>query len=406
MRQPFIFLALIVLLGSCGASKTMTVLKAGKVEATSFTHQLAFKSAMDLVIIPVTIKGKVYQFVFDTGAQVSVISPAVRATLDALTVTRQKVYDSQGKSVKQEFVIIDTLSIAGVNFSGTGAIVSNLTMLGFSLCTPIDGILGANVMQHAYWAFDFKNSQLLLTSNKKDLPVLSNADTLSFKSSKHNKIPQLDLTLDGSKAKKRIKLDMGSSGTIRMGQKPGMQHNGQPSYFTYSVGNSTMGLHGRGQTDTTFYVRTKSVLLHSLELGEYIISYQHNRPAIIGMKVLRNYNLVLNWKENRLLLSKTAEAGMNPIFRNGFHFSFDGNRAVVMEIVQNSNAQKAGLQQNDLILTINGTNLVGLTAAQRCEMRIQPPTLGADKLSIAIRRGDQELTINFEPNDIEQYMVH
>ena len=70
---------------------------------------------MGLIIVPVTIKGKQYQFLFDTGA-ITVFSKELYAEAGLKKITNGNVRDSGSERKKLIFTQVDELVIAGIAF--------------------------------------------------------------------------------------------------------------------------------------------------------------------------------------------------------------------------------------------------------------------------------------------------
>jgi hypothetical protein len=75
----------------------------------SFRIELPFELKNELIVMKVKLNGseKEYEFLLDSGAPTSVIFKEAREESKAESVMEYKVLDSQGHSVKSEYVLFD-----------------------------------------------------------------------------------------------------------------------------------------------------------------------------------------------------------------------------------------------------------------------------------------------------------
>ncbi|MFN6083598.1 MAG: hypothetical protein ACK476_01545, partial [Fluviicola sp.] len=66
MKKIYVSILVLFLFSSCNTLKLIKVLKKGSVEQKEFKTEIPFEMRLGLVIIPVTINGKTYEFLVDT----------------------------------------------------------------------------------------------------------------------------------------------------------------------------------------------------------------------------------------------------------------------------------------------------------------------------------------------------
>src|SRR5690606_25322582 len=138
--------------------------KDGAAGADHFYAEINYDSALELIFVPVEIRGETYRFLFDTGAP-NVISKELGEKLAIKSKRNGRIGDSQGNRDKLGVIKLDTVGIAGIYFYNTGAVIADLNHAVELSCLQIDGIIGANLMKLAYWKIDGKNRILTLSSN-------------------------------------------------------------------------------------------------------------------------------------------------------------------------------------------------------------------------------------------------
>ena len=67
MKKLLFSSVLLLFLSSCSSIKLLKLLKEGSVEQASFKTEIPFEMRLGLIIVPVTINGKTYDFLVDTG---------------------------------------------------------------------------------------------------------------------------------------------------------------------------------------------------------------------------------------------------------------------------------------------------------------------------------------------------
>ena len=93
----------VLVLQSCSTLKVSKLLKKGSVENTEFLEEIPFSYVNNLIFIDVVINGNSYNFIFDTGAEVSVIGEHIKNEVNYKNVTSYAVETSTMTSVNQEF---------------------------------------------------------------------------------------------------------------------------------------------------------------------------------------------------------------------------------------------------------------------------------------------------------------
>lgn len=117
------------------------------------------------IVVPVALRdGEPVDFILDTGASMSVITPATR---DALGFAPDEGMVAQGKGAggsmsEVRVVIIDRLRVGDRRYENHTVAVTDLSHLEAKLGAPIGGILGANFLDKHVVEIDFPAKKLLL----------------------------------------------------------------------------------------------------------------------------------------------------------------------------------------------------------------------------------------------------
>lgn len=195
----------------------------------------------DFTFIPITIEGKTYNFIFDTGAETTFISKELAQKLGKKKLGKIKVTDSQQKTKKLNAYNIDKLSIGNVHYSDIGVIESDFSGTLFE-CMGIDGILGMNIIGLSNWYVNYQEQTVTICDCN------YNFDTNKMKSIPIKFIKgRLYLTLQINQKKKDFLIDTGSNGkSIEISKEISISEK-----ITEIIGYSSFGIHGETEFDTT-----------------------------------------------------------------------------------------------------------------------------------------------------------
>jgi len=362
-----ILLISIAFLTSCSTIKTANILTKGAVEQKAFKVEIPFEFRLGLIVLKVSINGNEYDFLLDTGAP-NLISTELAHTLNLDNKISHKVGDSQGKDSELEFASIENISIAGINFLNTGTAISDLKKTKEIACLKVDGLLGANLMKNAIWKFDYENKFITITNSMDSLKLDEKSQKLPF-STKITGTPVVDLKLN-DEIEKGIIVDLGSNGHISLSNTSfdKLIKNNPSVMQTASFGNSTAGLYGYGDLDTTFYAIVPKISFGDVVLENTLVDFSKNSARTIGTKFFKNYDVIINWSDAEISLIEHQKYDRKELSSFGFSVSNNNDTLIVGTIFNNSSAFQAGLKVNDVILDIDDKEYGKIEPEEWCEI--------------------------------------
>lgn len=366
------------------------IMRSGDISLKKEVTEIPFEYRLGLPIIKVTINGKSYDFLFDTGAS-NTISQELTEKINAKTKGFQGVIDSQRNKSIVKIIQLDTISIGGYHFLNTGAIVADLTKSIAVNCLNIDGIIGSNLIQLANWEIDFKNQKIKISSFENQFKVPPYADTIKYKTDCYYK-QYIDLKI-GDKKIKNLTFDTGSSGYINCSGKDynNFLQNDLLSKTNYGYGVSSSGLFGKGEPDSVFYATTNSLTLGNTPINQPLIEFRKKHSDMIGTGFLGNFNVILLPQKKEIILIKVDDREESAR-TFGFGFFPYADSLKVDYIINNSIATKKGLKLNDRIVEINGMDVRSIDT--KCYCDIQNKILSKkDSINITIHRKDKEIEL-------------
>lgn len=336
------------------------------VSTSKFNQSVPFDFDYNAIIIPVTINGKIYHFVFDTGAPTA-ISDSLNAILK-LTQTFEgfPVHDAGGNEHKQPIYNIPDLQIGDIRFNNTGCVVINFEALSNMACTQIDGIIGANLMRTCIWTVDFRSKKLTLSGNLPQLP--DNAVALPFHQD-YGGSPQLKAYYGGYNFD--AGWDSGNNGLFTL----------PDSLFFKSTKSKTASYRkGNGNAYQSMYKNVAAskyrAIADSLSLGNCLFTNELveitalNYP-IIGTAFMANHDFfIADWKTNTIYIGKKGQNRYDEFTQTlGFNLDRDQNGVHVSFVWEGSAAAKAGLKAGDIIIAIDGKNTTSIMKDDWCNLQ-------------------------------------
>ncbi len=142
----------------------------------SYFEKIDFEFINNKLIIPVTINGSVYRFLFDTGAP-NVISKELYEKIGPEIIKSTKTTDAVGNSDDLNIVQLPEIMIGNYSFSNTRSLVYDIRNIDIFKCLDIDGFIGSNLLKNSIVQIDFANKTLILTNNKHNLKLDKNNAT-------------------------------------------------------------------------------------------------------------------------------------------------------------------------------------------------------------------------------------
>lgn len=297
--STLIILCLAFLLGSCSTNRSL--FKQGQMHKSAGSTESNFDilipttQSSNLIFVKVEIGRKEYRFLFDTGAPM-VISKELQEEFQFKVISQNLVYDSQNQSQMQNYVQVDSLNLACVLFTDLTAVEADLRYSPILACLNIDGIIGANLMRHAYWEMDASTGFLRMTSTKQHWPQGNNKlHTKPFKI-KRTYTPVIELQVANT-LYPNITFDTGSSDLLSLGKDANNDYCADSVMFK-AYGYLSAGLFG-SNVDT---LESQALTLY-LDSFPYLvpIEFEANKDArLLGMSFLRHFRIFMDWQKQEI----------------------------------------------------------------------------------------------------------
>jgi hypothetical protein len=217
---------------------------------SNFSDTTVYERDHELFFVYVTIKGKQFKFLFDTGA-ITVLKSTTAKSVGLKANDTIEVTDGNNESKKLGIIKpLDTIKVGNTTFANNWSVVWDDSSFIFD-CLGIDGILGANVINACNWQFvpGEESNKLVLTDKLNNLEHRKGARKLKIKLSDSQGTPYVKV----KKPKGLFMFDTGFNGSVKL-NKGGlgvMDHFEMLTDSVYRVGSAYQNLFGEENHDTS-----------------------------------------------------------------------------------------------------------------------------------------------------------
>ena len=199
MKKQFLLISIVTLLLGCSITKNQNK---GNVVPENFNYQTKFETIKSVMILPVEINGISKNFIFDTGANYSLIQRS--STLGKTS----NIQGASKRKMKLGNEMISSMKIGNVDFINTFAL--NGDMKGLKEQIPnFGGLIGQPIIKKANWLIDYPN-KLVNISNKN----LTDTSFETIEITRKGGSPYTYISINGIKHK--VIIDLGSSSELNV----------------------------------------------------------------------------------------------------------------------------------------------------------------------------------------------
>ncbi|PHN05379.1 retropepsin-like aspartic protease [Flavilitoribacter nigricans] len=297
MIRCSLFLLFCFLLSTC----TVSYLDSGQlIPAAQEPVAMDFQLEGDLILIQAEVNGRSGTFLLDNGFSMSALDPEFARKAGVTFHDKGGLRDANNQRMEILKTIVDTVRIEGQTFVGTG--FYEIETSTFFPCYPVDGIIGATIMNKINWELDFAAQRLRLSSVPFEKPGIRWAVDFIDNNSTLVKLSFRDKTV-------KAKIDLGSTGGIKLDTEH-FRDAFSGTSVVKRMGRFSLSAAGLGGEETAY--ETASVLPVGYQEEEMPrgarleLRSGLKYPAYVGLEYLRNYDLVINSTAGHYILTPVA----------------------------------------------------------------------------------------------------
>lgn len=305
--------------------------------------------------------GPLADFIYDTGASVTVIDSAYAAKIGLKTSGQMQAVGA-GSAGGASFATLEKLRVEGPNGDGielkdvkAGVLSVNPVLAPF-FWRECAGIVGFDAIVQFVNEVDYDGKQLTL-SDPKAFTYAAKGAELPMQLAGH--APVVTVKVDGQ-YEGLARVDIGSSSTLDL-HTPFVTKNGLIAKYPAAL---TVVGGGFGGTFESKFAR-----MHSLEIGPYKVDApliglstittgalaSEDYAGNIGNRLLERFKVTLDYERRKVYLEPGAKyAEREPFSRFGAQLAKMGDKVQAAQVLPRSPAAAAGLRDGDDVVSIDG----------------------------------------------------
>ena len=356
-------------------------------EKENFYYEIPFEYKNGLIVIKVQIGSSLYDYIFDTGGY-TLITDDIQNKNNFPVLTTQTVGSSNKLKTQVNIVKLDSLHIGPLSFKKVGAIQMDINSPTVK-CTADGGLIGAALISSCIWQIDYHQKKIFITDRLEQLKGLDKALKVPVSLSK-TLMPYIQVKINGKNQK--FLFDLGSTGYFSMTSKKALQLAGNSTIYEKS-GAASESING----DVYLPVRTfkaDQIEIKKLKfLNQPVLFTEAETDELIGSQIVKDFVVTLNFKAKEIYFLPIQDSIIQKGWETfGFSLGYKDGEIFIKVIDTGLSAQKAGLQLNDRVLRINGTDPSYLNA---CTLQEQFNSLfsGLKSVELTVERNGQKINI-------------
>jgi hypothetical protein len=271
----------------------------GTILQKNYYEVIQYESIYDKIIIPVTINGKNFRFLLDTGAP-NLISNEVMQELNSASMNNFNISDANNLNQSMQLVVIPKIEIGKLIFEEQIALIFDIKNHNLLSCYNIDGFIGSNLLKNSILKIDKTNQNLVITDQFELLNVKVKPTKIKLIGSQ--KAPYIELNFLGKnkeKASDMVLFDTGMDGLYDMSNRAFAIFENQNIFEVKgkSEGISSIGLFGLGKPSLQKLVLLENAFLNNKSIKNLYADTTDDTNSRIGLEFLNYGNVILDFKK-------------------------------------------------------------------------------------------------------------
>ena len=342
----------------------------GKIKQKHYLQVIPYQEIKGWIVVPVTINGKSYNFILDTGAPL-VLSDKLFNELNLQVISQINPSDIAGERKEMRLILLPEIDLQGITFLNTQGAVFNedFYWAEWSECLGIDGLIGSNMLRHSVVQFDEQNKQIIIADHIKKLSLQT------------NEYQKIKLAIKGNNPFVPVILQKGMQTSVRNVLFDTGDAN---AFFTLSLGESGSGVDIITENEGFFGIgahrifrKQKHALLNIPELvvnkmrfNDVIATTTHARESRIGVKLLQYGKITLDYKKKRFYFEPFNNINTNKPVETpwSINITFQNDKFVVGIIWDKTLESQINI--GDEVLSINGIDIQFMSFCEWCMLEI------------------------------------
>jgi len=373
--------------------------------------EIPFEIHNNFIVVQVIINNSLpLKFIFDTGAEHTILSKNIFA--DALGLTYDRPIRLIGADLNQELVAHVTsnvkLKIGDAIAPSQDLLVlsDDYFMLDEYVGIEIHGIVGADLFRNLILKIDYKRNSIYIQRTSSFRPPKRKWKEVPVSINKNKPYILAQAILGGKKTDIKLLIDTGASLSLLLHTNSSENIQLPDNIIQGSVGR------GLGGILEGYLGRVNRLEFGGLFFNNIITNYQDisdaislesisDRNGIFGNALISRFNIIINYPKEKLYLLPHWRYNKGFKYdRSGLELIVSGkelNTITVYNLIKESPASEAGFKKGDKILSVNEipTRFLNL---KRVSKKLTKKV--GKKIKIKIKRGDETMILRFKLRDL------
>src|ERR1043165_7390991 len=395
--RPLAIAALLTLASSAGAQTATQPTAASSSAPVTIPFELVTRH----IVVKVRVNNsRPLSFIFDTGDKVGIVDSDVAQELGLKLEGQVHVGGAGaeklgGSTVKNAIWTLDGLD----GFSQPVRLALPLGRMAARFGNDFDGIIGSDFIKQFVVEVDYQQ-RLLKLYNKETFTYSGKSESLPVQLDGQG-YPSLEgevVPVDGEAIKGKFMLDLGSGGSLSLMSPIVNEHkllgNGLKTIRAIGVG-------GAGGQVTGQIGRVKSLQLGKFTIASPLTLFSQDKAGAmstsslvgnIGQMIAGKFKVFLDYSRSRIILEPNSTFS-DPMDRaiSGFALTTEGKDHAtirIADVLENSPASEAGLQTDDILLSVDGAAASDLKVSRLVEMFDHPSSY-----KLTVKRGEKTFQV-------------
>ena len=356
---------------------------------------IPFELVDNRIFIKVRLNGRgPFDFIFDTGSS-AVIRPEVAQELSLKAEMSGEGFGVGEKPVVTGNTLIDRVEVGDVQLAAEPFSIMSFAETPVVFGNhPVDGVIGAPLLERLVVSVDYENRVLRFT-RPESFNYQGTGTVVPFERPRN--MPVVDGMIDGVRGK--FGIDTGARSALLL-YGPFVDSNHLRTKYSPKV----QGITGWGFGGP---VRSQVVRAQSLQLGPVVaknlvvrLSLQRSGATtsadlagLVGPDVLDQFRVTFDYSRSRIILEPNHNYGTPDTYdRSGMWLGQVGKFFEVLDLTAGGPAEKAGLKVGDRIVSIDGHSTATLLLPDVRQGLRNPPNRKV-KVVVARKEGQRELSL-------------
>lgn len=234
-------------------------LQLGNVEQKNYYQEVDFELLNNKIILPVTINGKTYKFLLDTGAP-NLLSKRVLNELGISNTQKINVFDANNNIDTLQMVQIPSMKMGNLNVLNNVALISDLDSHPILKCFKLDGFIGSNFFKNSILKISLKDKKITITDNVKQLQLKSKPTNLKLVGDQKSPYTKISFN-DSKKITEEVLIDTGMDGFYEISNRAYGIFSKENVFeeLSRSYGTAGIGLFGNASLKEQVMIRSKAL---------------------------------------------------------------------------------------------------------------------------------------------------